>query len=518
MPNTVLQVLRDKAAQLGEKTLLRFEDKQYSYREVHAISNRVANALKGLGVNKGDNVAVMLPNCPEFLFAWFGAAKIGAATVPVNVALKGEGLAHVLGESDATALIIHPDYWEAASRVLPTTLRTIVSCAGAVESEAASLEAIVSSGDDRDPPLEVSPQDTMMIMYSSGTTGLPKGVLLPQAQIMGGPVLLQFAGVRPDDVLYTCLPLFHANAAIISVWGAIGLGTTLCLGRRFSASRFWDEVRTYGATEFNALGSMMQMLWNQPPKPDDKDNPVRIVLSAACPKEIWKQFEERFGVTIVEFYGTVEGGITMAGPDAPVGSIGKPLPFNEMKIVDENDNECAPYEVGEIIARPVGGAAQLVKYYKNPEATAEKTRGGWLRTGDYGYRDENGYFYFVDRKKDVIRRRGENISSYEVERIVSQHPSVKESAAYAVPSQVGEDEVMVAVVLEEGAQFDPVSIVQYCIENMAYYQVPRYIRVVDAFDKTETHRIKKTKLREEGVTPDTWDREKAGIEVPKPTR
>jgi crotonobetaine/carnitine-CoA ligase len=518
MPNTVLEVLSQKAAALGDKTALEFYDKQFSYRDIHLLSNKVANALAKFGISKGANVAIMLPNCPEFLFSWFGAAKLGAPVVPVNVALKGAGLEHILGESEAKALIVHPDYWEAAQRVRPSGLEIVISSDGEIPQANASLESILSGGDDSDPPLVTEATDTMMIMYSSGTTGLPKGVIMPQAQIVGGAVLLQFAGIRADDVLYTCLPLFHANAAIISVWGAIGLGTKLCLGRRFSASRFWDEVRQYGATEFNALGSMMQMLWNQPPKPDDADNPVRIVLSAACPKEIWRDFEKRFGVTIVEFYGTVEGGITMAGPDAPVGSIGKPLPFNEMKIVDENDNECAPYQVGEIVARPVGGMAQLVKYYKNPEATAEKTRGGWLRTGDYGYRDENGYFYFVDRKKDVIRRRGENISSYEVERIVNQHPSVKESAAYAVPSEVGEDEVMVAIVLEEGHEFDPVSIIKYCIDNMAYYQVPRYLRVVDSFEKTETHRIKKTRLREEGVTPDTWDREKAGIEVPKPTR
>ncbi len=517
MPNTIPEVLADKAAALGDKPFLVFEDTTYSYADVHSLSNRVANALSELGIAHGDNMALMLPNSPEFLLAWFGAGKIGAPVVPVNVALKGEGLHHILDGSDAKALIVHSDYWSQVRPVLPETVRTVVSVGGEIEGQAASLEALLDSGSDADPRVTIQPSDLMMIMYSSGTTGLPKGVVIPQMQIVGGALLLQFAGVNSSDRLYTCLPLFHANAAVISVWGAIGLGTTLALGRRFSASRFWDEIRRYQATEFNALGSMMQMLWNQPPRPDDADNPVRIVLSAACPKEIWRPFEERFGVTIVEFYGTVEGGLTMAGPGAPVGSIGKPLPINEMKIVREDDTECEPYEVGEIVARPVGGG-RLVTYYKNPEATEEKTRGGWLRTGDYGYRDEEGWFYFVDRKKDVIRRRGENISSYEIERVVNQHPSVKESAAYAVPSEVGEDEVMVAIVLEDGASFEPEGIIRYCIDNMAYFQVPRYLRVVDEFEKTETHRIKKTRLREEGVTEDTWDREAAGIDVPKPTR
>lgn len=517
MPNTIPEVLAAKAEALGSKPLLRFEDQTYSYEDIHRLSNRVANALSDAGISKGDNTALMLPNSPEFLISWFGAGKIGAPVVPVNVALKGEGLRHILQGSDSKALIVYRDYWPQVAPVLPEGIRSVISVGGAIEGEAASLESFLESAPDAEPGIELEPSDLMMIMYSSGTTGLPKGVVIPQMQIMGGPLLLQFAGVGPSDRLYTCLPLFHANAAVISVWGAIGLGTTLALGRRFSASRFWDEIRRYDATEFNALGSMMQMIWNQPPRPDDAENPVRIVLSAACPKEIWKAFEERFGVTIVEFYGTVEGGLTMAGPDAPVGSIGKPLPFNEMKVVRPDDTECEPFEVGELIARPAGGG-RLVIYYKNPEATAEKTRGGWLRTGDYAYRDENGYLYFVDRKRDVIRRRGENISSYEIERVVNQHPSVKESAAYAVPSEVGEDEVMVAVVLEEDARFDPESIIRYCIDNMAYFQVPRYLRVVDGFEKTETHRIKKTRLREEGVTEDTWDRAKAGIDVPKPAR
>ncbi len=517
MPNTIPEVLAEKAAKLGDKPMLLFEDSAYSYAEIDRLSNRVANALLEAGISKGDNVALMLPNSPEFLFSWFGAGKIGAPVVPVNVALKGDGLRHIIETADAKAIVVHHDYWEQVKPVLPEAVSTIVSVGGDIPGQSHTLESILQNSPETAPGIALDPSDLMMIMYSSGTTGLPKGVMIPQMQIMGGQLLLQFAGVGPADRLYTCLPLFHANAAVISVWGAIGLGTTLALSRRFSASRFWDETRRYEATEFNALGSMLQMLWNQPPRPDDADNPVRIVLSAACPKEIWRDFEKRFGVEIVEFYGTVEGGLTMAGRDAPVGSIGKPLPFNEMKVVREDDTECEPYEVGELIARPVGGGP-LVRYYKNPEATAEKTRGGWLRTGDFAYKDENGYLYFVDRKKDVIRRRGENISSYEIERIVNQHPSVKECAAYAVPSEVGEDEIMVAVVLEEGAEFQPESIIRYCIDNMAYFQVPRYLRVVDEFEKTETHRIKKTKLREEGVTDDTWDRERAGIEVPKPAR
>lgn len=517
MPGTVGSVLAEKAQEIGQRPMIEFEGTQYTYGEVHETANRVANSLADLGVTKGSNVAVMLPNSPEYLFSWFGASTIGAPVVPVNTALKGEGLTHILDHSESQSLVVHTDYWpnvEAIRSSLPA-LKRVISMGGDIDGQDGTIEEFVTKGSTDNPGIDVTPADLMMVMYSSGTTGLPKGVVMPQGQVMGGSLLLNFAGVRPDDVMYTCLPLFHANAAIISVWGAIGYGTRLVIGRRFSASRFWDEIRQSGSTEFNALGAMIPILWKQDPKPDDADNPARIVLSAACPKDIWRPFEERFGVQIVEFYGTVEGGLTMAGPDAPVGSIGKPLPINEMKVVDDDDNELGPDEVGELIAKPMG-AGSLVNYYKDAEATEEKTRGGWLRTGDYAYKDENGYLYFVDRKKDVIRRRGENISSYEVEQIVNEHESVLESAAYAIKSDVGEDDVAVAVVLQDGAEFDPESIIRHCIAEMAYFQVPRYLRVVSSFDKTGTHRVKKADLRGEGVTADTWDIEASGIEVPRP--
>lgn len=516
MPGTVASTLAEKAELLGDSPMLEFEGERRSYREMWDSAKRVANQLADMGVGKGGNVALMLPNSPEFLLAWFGAGSIGAPVVPINTALKGEGLSHILHHSDSESLVVHADYWpnvEAVRDSLPNVKR-IISMGGELPGEEASIESMISAGSTADPTADVEPSDLMMVMYSSGTTGLPKGVVMPQGQLMGGSMLLGFAGVRSDDVLYTCLPLFHANAAIISVWGAVGLGTRLVLGRRFSASRFWDEIRTSGATEFNALGAMLPILWKQDPKPDDADNPIRLVMSAACPKEIWRAFEERFGVTIVEFYGTVEGGLTMAGPDAPVGSIGRPLPINEMRVVDDEDKECPAGEVGELIAKPMGSGG-LVTYYKDKAATDEKTRGGWLRTGDFAYRDEDGYLYFVDRKKDVMRRRGENISSYEVERIVNAHPTVLESAAYAIKSDVGEDDVAVAVVLKEDAKFEPESIIAYCIENMAYFQVPRYLRPVASIEKTGTHRVKKAQLREDGVTDDTFDRDEAGIEVPR---
>lgn len=509
--------LLEARSERGDRPFLLFEDDTYTYADMEERSARVANGLREVGVVQHDNVALLLPNSPELLFAWFGAARVGAPVVPVNVALKGDSLVHIVDHSDAKTLVVHADYLDQVERVrdrLPKIASIVVvgGDTGPGPDGGTVPWAQVAAGDPRDADADVSPTDLMMVMYTSGTTGLPKGVTIPQMQTLGGSLLCAFAGLNSDDVFYTCLPLFHANAAIISIWGAFGLGTTIALSRRFSASRFWDEIRRYGATQFNALGAMMPILFKQPSRPDDADNPVRIVLSAACPKEIWEAFETRFGVDIVEFYGTVEGGLTMAGPDAPPGSIGKPLPINEMKVLAEDDRECGVDEIGELVSRPVGGTAS-VSYYKNEEASADKTRGGWLRSGDLAYVDADGWLWFVDRKTDSMRRRGENISSFEVERALNRHPDVAESAVYAVPSDVGEDDVMAALTLVPGATFDPESVLGHCEDHLAYFMVPRYLRVVDTLAKTETHRVQKASLRAEGVTEDTWDREAAGYEL-----
>lgn len=512
-PGTVGGMLQTATSARGDKPFLMFEDEVFTYADMDDRSARVANGLREVGVEHGSHVALLMPNQPEFLFAWFGAARVGAPVVPVNVALKGDGLVHIVDHSDADTAIVHADLldrFEAVRDRLPKIRRVVVVGA---EVEGTIPWTQVSAADPVDADLgDVKDSDLMMLMYTSGTTGLPKGVTIPQRQVLGGSLLCAFAGLTAEDVYYTCLPLFHANAAIISIWGAFGMGTKIGLGRRFSASRFWDEIRQYGATQFNALGAMIPILFKQPERPDDAANSVRIVVSAACPKDIWEPFEQRFGVEILEFYGTVEGGLTMAGTDAPPGSIGKPLPINEMKVVRDDDTECDAGEIGEIVSRPIGDMS-FVTYYKNPKATEEKTRGGWLRSGDLAYRDEDGWLWFVDRKKDSMRRRGENISSFEVEKVINGHDSVLESAVYAVPADVGEDDVMASLVLQPDAKFDPVAIMQWCEERMAYFMVPRYLRVVDELAKTETHRVQKAGLREEGVTPDTWDRDAAGYEL-----
>jgi carnitine-CoA ligase len=512
------KILEDKAAMNTGKVAVLTEHEHITYDQLDARVNRVGNALAALGVTKGDKVCVMLPNIPEFLYAWWGNTKLGGITVPLNTALKGEGLAYIINHSDAETMILSHRYLTALEEIrgsLSQLKRIIVL--GPEGQRAASLptEAIdfgeFLTAPATSPIKEVWSDDIDSIMYTSGTTGLPKGVIHRHSRCYGGFVLPIMTGYTEQDVVYNTLPLFHVGGQNM-VWMALVSDTTVALAERFSASRFWQDVRAYSATFTLFLGAMIPILHKQPPRHDDHANPLRVALSAAAPRTIWEEFERRFDVKIVELYSQTEGGFLLnadAKAEGKVGSMGKPSAGYEVKVVDEQDRELPPGAVGELIYRPAAGSA-LTEYYKNPEATAEKTRGGWIRSGDLAYQDDDGYFFFVDRKNDCMRRRGENISSFEVEKIINSHPQVLESAAYAIPSELGEDEVMVAVVLQPGAALHPLDLIQYCEAHMAYFMIPRYVRIVDAFPKTGTERTMKYQLKSQGVMGDTWDREAAG--------
>jgi crotonobetaine/carnitine-CoA ligase len=318
-------------------------------------------------------------------------------------------------------------------------------------------------------------------------------------------------GYTHEDILYTCLPLYHGNAQNLTVMPALLANARLALGKRFSASNFWNDIRHYGATVFNFVGTMIPILYKQEPKPEDRNNPVRLARGGNIPPEIWKDFEKRFNLTLIETYGTTEGGSIWNMPGGKVGSMGKPPYFNEARIVDEADQELPPGKTGELIIRPRDPEEKWVEYYKEPEATREKLRGGWFRTGDLAFQDEEGWLFFVGRKKDVIRRRGENISALEVEIVIMSHPKVLECACFGVPSELGEEDVMASIVLKPGMNLSPQEVISFCENRMAYFMIPRYLEFLESLPKTPTERIEKYKLKATRPNANTWDREKGGL-------
>ncbi len=504
---------------LGDKPYMFHEDLVVSYVDFYKATCRAANGLMAQGGGPGDGVAILMGNCPEYLYLFNGLPRGGFYSVPVNTALKKDGLRYILTNSDVSFLVVDDMLYPKVAELekpLGSIQKIFVrrTTNQALPDGTIDLQTLLDASSNK-PDHIPDPDAIAYLMYTSGTTGFPKGVVNrinaqnPQNMMLFSNLMLQ-----ENDILYTGLPLFHGNALLLSAGLAMGRGASLALDKRFTASGFWDAVRRYNATQFNALGSVMQILMKQPEKPDDADNPVRMVLSGGCPKNIWEAFEKRFNVTIWEIYGAVDGGgiNSLNLGNAPVGSIGKPMGDIEWHLIDDNGNEVPPGEIGELVHKVKDKKTNSVEYFKNPEASKKKVRGGLIYSGDLFTMDNDGNLYFVDRKTDSMRRRGENISSFEVESIIEKYPAVAECAAFGVPSDLGEDDVMVWVRPKPDKKLDLIELMNYCADTMAYFMVPRYVDVVEEIPKTETLRFKKNELKKQGVTQHTWDREK---EMPK---
>lgn len=519
----VHRVLERQAMKYGNRTFLYFKDKEVGYEDFDRAANRVACGLQKMGILKGDKVAIILGNCPEYLFLWFGLSKVGAIEVPINTAHKGQILTYMLDQSDACMLVVGPEYLDRVEPVLPDVPKiknvVVIDPLGQgvpkFGKPVSDWERLVDN-DGRYKPVDIFWSDPSGIMFTSGTTGPSKGALMPHNYpLYMGDIIIEAAEYDEHDILYNALPLFHGNAQQLSFMPALMSGARMVLAEKFSASRFWDDIRRYGCTEFNYLGAIVPILYKAKPKSDDPDNPLRIMVGAAAPTDIFEDFERRFGVTLIEIYGMNEIGLPLMSNlrERKPGSCGKARRDYALKLVDDSGLEVGPNTTGEILARPLQPYRMMLEYYRMPDKTVESWRDLWFHTGDYAYYDEDGYFFFVDRKKDALRRRGENISSYEVEKVVNSHSAVFESAAVAVKSDLGEDEVMVCLTLRPEKTITPFELVKYCEDRMAYFMIPRYVRIMEELPKTATERVKKVSLREDGVTPDTWDREAAGYKI-----
>lgn len=525
MENNIQNILRRGEDSLGEKIAIRFGNGgEVSYRELARITDRLAAGLVRLGVAKGTKVALFMPNSLEFIYAWLATAKLGAVEVPINLANKGDFLSYIINNSESTVLIIHDELLRRLQFV-EKDLKTVKHVVVWSKDGSPALPDLGISTHGYDellseegelPVVDVKPADPFAMIYTSGTTGPSKGVLIPSGEAwMAATEYLQAMECNKADILFTCLPLFHANAQFLCVMPALLSGNQVVIHERFSASLFWKQIRDARATVFNSLGAMGTFLFNQPVCREEKENPVRAVMAAPMPATIYDDFSHRFQVKIIEGYGLTETGMITYNPwDAPVvGSCGKPTPNYEVKIVDEEDNILPPNNLGEIVVRSSTPYTMCLGYHGMAEKTVDAFRNFYFHTGDAGILDENGYLYFKDRMKDYIRRRGENISSFEVERVVASHPMVAECAAVGVKSEHGEDEVMVAVVSRKKESLENEALMEWCVSRMPYFAVPRYVRFLNQLPKTPNEKVRKNIIRQTGVTPDTWDREMAGYTV-----
>ncbi|MEN3349354.1 MAG: carnitine-CoA ligase [Bradyrhizobium sp.] len=511
-------ILTRQAAQYGDRTLFVCGETRWSYAETAGIAAASAARLMRSGIRAGDRVALMCSNRMEFLEVYLGCAWMGALCVPINTALRGIQLSHILRNATPRLLVIEAPFMAAIATlerdVAPPDLIWRIGEGIDAPSVPGSIAPLPALGEGAQ-PAPVRPGDTVAILYTSGTTGPSKGVCCPQAQMFWwGVYSARALGIVEGDVLFTTLPLFHTNA-LNAFYQALLNGCSYVLEPKFSASGFWAAARRHQATVGYLLGAMAVMLLGQPPSADDTAHRLRVALGGGVPGQFHGPFLARFGVPLVDGYGSTETNFVFASPvpsDRP-GTMGHLVEGVDACIADPDDAVLPDGEAGELLLRAREPFAFATGYFGMPDKTVEAWRNLWFHTGDRVVRDADGHYRFIDRMKDSIRRRGENVSSWEVEQVLLKHPAIAACAIYPLPSELGEDEVAAAVQLKAGHALDAIDVVRHCKGQMAYFAIPRFVRIVSEMPLTENGKIRKVALREAGRTADTWDRDAAGYVV-----
>src|SRR4051795_9123185 len=513
------QLVVDQAARYGARQLALVDSEPLSYAELADRAGRFTAGLQELGIQPGDRVAVMMPTRPEFLYAWFGILGAGAIEVPIHDAARGPGITYILETTGARALIVDEEHVDHVAGQIGQVecLEQVIVTGGAPDLDKPTRDFAEVLQHPPADPVELKPSDPASILFTGGTTGPPKGVVLPHNHNLNlAQGVVDIIGYTEDDVLFSVFPLFHANAKYMTVLAAMVSGARAVINKRFSASRFWGICRREGVTAFNGQGEMLRILLKQPASDADRDNTVRVVVGAAAATDLVEQFEQRYDLAVLDAYGMTETGPTIAASweARRAGAAGVPTPWYEAKVVGEDDVEVPPGVTGEIVVRPKRPFVMMERYWGNDAATLASMRNLWFHTGDNAYRDEDGFFWFVARGTDSIRRRGENVSAWEVERVLADHPELLEAAVYGVPSELGGQEVMVACVRRPDSEITAGELLDFCTGKMPHFAVPRYVRFMQRLPRSHAQRVLKPELKTAGAdAPGVWDRESVGYKV-----
>jgi len=515
---SVLRYLVDRRAEeRPDQVYIKTPDgAEITFRDMRDQVISTAAGLAALGVKQGDPVVVWMPNSPDMARVWYAINYLGAIYIPINIAYRGGLLEHVLNNAQARIIVADGRYVDRLGLVSTPSVETVVTFgdgSGAPQHLKVLPSSVLDGDADTLPALErpIEPSDVQMIIYTSGTTGPSKGVISTyghQFHMCGSD---GFPMITGEDRVLCNLPMFHIGGTV-PMLSTLLHGGSVAIVEGFSTNNFWAEIDATQCTLAILLGVMSSFIMKQPPAPDDRDHCLKKVINIPLADD-WKAVSERFGFAVWTVYNMTELCVPLSSERNPAvpGTCGRPRRGVELRLVDDQDGEVPVGEVGELIIRTEAPWALNSGYFRNPEATVEAWRNGWFHTGDFLRRDEHDNYFFVDRKKDAIRRRGENISSFEVEAEVLAHPLVRECAVVPVPSRFSEDEVLAVVSPVPGAVIDPVEFIDFLRPRLPYFMIPRYVRILSDLPRTPTQKVQKSVLRDEGVTADTWDREAAGI-------